>query len=86
MNAQQPGFWAGVLLGGSCAGATAGLVSLFLGVRKVKTWLAVGGFLASVATGLAAGIIGAAILAGTFSVEAAKPWHGRLQAQGSAPQ
>jgi len=73
MNAQQPGFWAGVLLGGAGVGAIAGLVPLFLGVRKDKMWLAVGGFLASVAGGLAAGIIGAAILAGIFSL-LIRPW------------
>ncbi len=55
MNAQQPGFWLGVLLGGAGAGAIAGLVPLFLGVRQDKTWLAVGGFLASVAGGMFVG-------------------------------
>jgi hypothetical protein len=73
MNAQQPGYWAGLLLGGAGAGAIAGLVPLFLGVRQGKTWLAVGGFLASVAAGLATGILGAAILAGIFSV-LIRPW------------
>ncbi len=55
MNAQQPGFWLGVLLGGAGAGAIAGLVPLFLRVRQDKTWLAVGGFLASVAGGMFVG-------------------------------
>ncbi len=73
MNAQQPGFLAGVLLGGAGVGAIAGLVPLFLGVRRGKTGLAVGGFLASVAGGLAAGIIGASVLAGIFSL-AIRPW------------
>jgi hypothetical protein len=59
MNADQPGFMAGVLLGGAGSGAIAGLVPLFLGVARNKTWLAIGGFLASVAGGLAGGIIGA---------------------------
>ena len=39
MNADQPGFMAGVLLGGAGIGAIAGLVPLFLGVTKNKTWL-----------------------------------------------
>jgi hypothetical protein len=73
VNAQQPGFWAGVLLGGGAAGAIAGLVPLFFGVRRGQTGLAVGGFLASVAGGLATGIIGASVLAGIFSL-ATRPW------------
>jgi hypothetical protein len=73
MNAQQPGFLAGALLGAAGAGAIAGLIPLFLGVRQDKTWLAVGGFLASVAGGLAAGIIGAVIVAGIFSL-LIRPW------------
>lgn len=74
MNANQPGYWAGLLLGGTIAGAIAGLLPLFLGTRKSKTGLAVGGFLASVAGGLAAGIIGGAILAGIFSL-LIRPWN-----------
>jgi hypothetical protein len=73
MNGQQPGFMAGALLGAAGAGAVAGLIPLFLGVRQNKTWLAVGGFLASVAGGLAAGIIGAVIVAGIFSF-LIRPW------------
>ena len=73
MNADQPGFMAGVLLGGAGIGAIAGLVPVFLGVTRNKTWLAVGGFLASVAGGLAGGIIGAALLATVFSL-LIRPW------------
>jgi hypothetical protein len=73
MNVDQPGLWAGVLLGGAAVGAIAGLLPLFLGVSKNKTWLAVAGFLASVAGGLAGGIVGAAPLAGIFSV-LIRPW------------
>jgi hypothetical protein len=67
MNLQQPGFLAGAVLGGAGVGAIAGLTPLFLGVRRGKTGLAVGGFLASVAGGLVAGIVGALIVAGIFS-------------------
>ncbi len=67
MNLQQPGFLAGALLGGAGVGAIAGLVPLFLGVRRGKTGLAVGGFLACVAGGLVAGIIGALLLMGILS-------------------
>jgi hypothetical protein len=73
MNAQQPGFLAGALMGAAGVGAVAGLIPLFLGVRQDKTWLAVGGFLAAVAGGLAAGIIGAVIVAGIFSL-LIRPW------------
>jgi hypothetical protein len=68
MNAQQTGFWAPVLLGGAGVGSVAGLVPLFLGVRKNKTWLAVWGFVASAAGGLAAGTIGAAVVVVIFSI------------------
>ena len=67
MNANQPGFMAGKLLGGAAVGSIAGLIPLFFGVRKDKTWLAVGGFLASVAGGMVAGVIGAIVLMGIFS-------------------
>ena len=67
MNANQPGFMAGALLGGAAVGSIAGLIPLFFGVRKDKTWLAVGGFLASVAGGMVAGVIGAIVLMGIFS-------------------
>jgi hypothetical protein len=75
MNAPQPGYWMGVLLGAAGVGAIAGLIPLFLGVRKNKTWLAIGGFLASVAGGLAAGAVGALLLAGFFSL-LIRPWDG----------
>ena len=45
----------------------------FSACAKEKTWLAVGGFLASVAAGLAAGIIGAAIVAVILSI-LIRPW------------
>ena len=67
MNVQQPGFLAGAVLGGAGVGAIAGLVPLFLGVRRGKTGFAVGGFLACVAGGLVAGIVGAPLLMGIFS-------------------
>jgi hypothetical protein len=67
MNELSPGFLIGMLLGGAAVGAIAGLVPLFLGVRRNRTWLAVGGFFASVAAGLATGIIGASVVAGVFS-------------------
>jgi hypothetical protein len=73
MNAQHPGFLAGALMGAAGVGAVAGLIPLFLGVRQETTWLAVGGFLASVVGGLAAGIIGAVIVAGIFSC-LIRPW------------
>jgi hypothetical protein len=73
MNTPQAGFQAGVLLGSTGVGAMFGLVPLFLGVRQGKTWMAVGGFLASVVGGLVAGVYGAAILAGIFCF-VIRPW------------
>ena len=73
MNATQPGYWMGALLGAAGVGAIAGLIPLFFGVRKNKTWLAIGGFLASVTGGLTAGAVGALLLAGIFSL-LIRPW------------
>lgn len=67
MNEHPPGYWLGFLIGGAGAGAIAGLLPLFLGVRKDRTSLAIGGFLASVAAGMAAGIIGASVVVVFFS-------------------
>ena len=58
----NPGFRTGIFFAGAEIGALAGLVPLFLGVRDDETWLAVGGFPASIVCGLAVGIIGAAII------------------------
>jgi hypothetical protein len=85
MNAQHPGFLAGALMGAAGVGAVAGLIPLFLGVRQDKTWLAVGGFLAAVAGGLAAGIIGAVIVAGIFSL-LIRPWDETAQGESQTPQ
>lgn len=64
MDPFQAGYW----MGGAAAGAVVGLVPLFHGVRKDQTGLAVGGFFASAAAGMVAGIIAAAIPAGIFSL------------------
>jgi hypothetical protein len=67
MNVQGPGFWWGVFLGGAGVGAVCGMIPLFLGVLKDKTWLALGGFLACIAAGMIAGAIGALPLAAIVS-------------------
>ncbi len=68
MDPAQVGYWTGLLMGGAAGGAVVGLVPLFLGVCKNQRPLALGGFFASIAGGMAVGIIGAAIPAGIFSL------------------
>ncbi len=66
------GYWMWVLIGGVGLGALAGLVPLFLGVIKDKAWLAAGGFLACVAGGLIAGVLGALTMLGISSAVLAR--------------
>lgn len=58
-QAQQVGYWVGVLFGGGCVGALCGILPLSLGRSRQRAGLATTGFVLCLLAGLVLGLLGA---------------------------
>ena len=68
MNAQQIGFWVGVLAGGFIVGGLCGLLPLLIGLKRQRPGLAWGSWISCVAAGLVLGLLLAVPVAIVFTV------------------